>query len=93
MTDFVSVSESFDYGADAELFPARGRATSRQCPGYKRFDRAAEAIRYAIEDLPPALLAGAYLEVDEARFDSKGIRRLYDAAEYPLARRAVAQMR
>jgi hypothetical protein len=29
----------------------------------------------------------AHLEVEKSRFDSNGIRRLYDAAAYPLARR------
>lgn len=89
--DSVAALETFDYGTEAELFPARGRATSRQFPRYQRFDRAAEAIRYAIEDLPPKLLMGAYLEVDEARFDSHGIRRLYESDEYPLVRRATVE--
>jgi hypothetical protein len=55
---------------------------------YKRFARAADAIRFAIEDLPPELLVGAYLEVNEERFDGPAIRRLYDSTRYPLARRA-----
>ena len=33
-------------------------------------------------------LNGAYLQVEEARFDQNGIRTLYDSAEFPLARRA-----
>ena len=78
----------FDYGAEAELFPTRSRFSMRQSVGYRRFSRAAEAIRYAIEELPPELLAGAYLEVEEGRFDRNGIRRLYEHADYPLARRA-----
>jgi hypothetical protein len=56
--------------------------------GYRRFGKAAEAIRFAIEELAPELLVGAHLEVEEGRFDSEGIRRLYEHAEYPLARRA-----
>src|SRR5262245_47000788 len=79
---------AFDYGLSAELFPTRGRAPRRHPVGYKRFERAADAIRFAIEDLPPELLVGAYLEVDEQRFDGPAIRQLYDSARYPLHRRA-----
>jgi hypothetical protein len=55
---------------------------------YRRFARAADAIRFAIEELSPQLLNGAHLEVEEVRFDSEGIRRLYECADYPLPRNA-----
>ena len=79
----------FDYGAPAELFPSRikkgkGRVT------YKRFSTAAEALRYAVEEISAAALLGAYLEVDEARFGMQEIRYLYDNAAYPLKRGATA---
>ena len=77
----------FDYCAAAELFPARRRSLGRQVFGYKRFAKASQAIRFAIEDLPPECLAGAFLEVDERRYGSDDIRRLYQSAEYPLTRR------
>jgi len=77
----------FDYTAAAELFPTRRRPPRRDPFGYKRFPQAAQAIRFAIEDLPPECLVGAFLEVDEQRYGSEDIRRLYDSAEYPLARR------
>jgi hypothetical protein len=81
---------AFDYHAPAELFPTRGRNTRRFLVVYKRFARAAEAIRFAVEDMPPELLIGAFLEVEEERFEGDGIRRLYDSPRFPLARRGGA---
>jgi hypothetical protein len=78
--------DAFDYNAAAELFPSRSRASRRQPVGYKRFARAAEAIQFAIEELPVESLAGAWLEIGEDRFDSHEIRALYDSADYPLPR-------
>jgi hypothetical protein len=77
----------FNYNASAELFATRRRVPRRQPLGYKRFAQAAQAIRFAIEDLAPELLVGAFLEVDERRYSSDDIRRLYDNAGYPLTRR------
>ena len=77
----------FDYCKAAELFPTRRRSARRQSFGYKRFAEASQAIRFAIEDLPPECLVGAFLEVDEQRYGSGDIRRLYESAEYPLNRR------
>jgi hypothetical protein len=77
----------FDFASEAELFPTNNRKYKRAAFGYRRFSRAAEAIRFAIEQLPSEALAGAYLEVREQRFDRHGIQRLYDSDAYPLPRR------
>ena len=78
---------AFSYDTSAELFPAAIRRKKRAGFAYRRFDTAAEAVRFAIEDLPAELLNGAYLQVEEARFDHSGIRALYDSADFPLDRR------
>jgi hypothetical protein len=87
---------NFDYNTQAELSAASeaGRPSistrrMRQPIGYGRFARAADAIRFAIEELPPELLLAAQLKVAEESFNGDGIRRLYESIEYPLARRAV----
>src|SRR6266849_3111034 len=86
--DSVDAAKPFDYEAVAELFPTRNRKFNRQFTRYRRFDSAAEALRFAIEELPQQLLLGACLEVEEERFDRNEMRRLYDSTDFPLARRA-----
>jgi hypothetical protein len=81
-----TVAPQFNYSAPAELFSSRmkkgrGRIT------YKRFDTAAEAIRFAMEDVPPPALLGVYLEVEEVRYGLPEIQSLYERAAYPLTRR------
>jgi len=77
--------EGFDYQAPAELFPSRSKKGRGQVT-YKRFDTAAEAIRFAVESVAAPALLGAYLEVDEARFGLHEIQYLYERAAYPLKR-------
>ena len=55
---------------------------------YMWFNHAADAVRFAIEKLPTEVFIGAYLEVNEKRYDSRGIRRLYNHPDYPFARLA-----
>jgi len=79
------VVASFDYGAPAELFPSRiKKSTTRM--RYMRFDTAAEAVRFAVEDIAPLALLGAYLEVDETRFGIQEIHALYESPAFPLKR-------
>jgi hypothetical protein len=79
----------FDYAAPAELYPSRNRRM-RGPVAYKRFDNAAEALRYAMEQMPESALLGATLEVNEQRFGGAEIRSLYQSAAFPLKRRAKA---
>lgn len=79
----------FDFSAPAELFPSRNRKIASKVR-YRRFDTAADAIRFAVEELPEPLLLGAYIEINEARLGHKDIRALYDCDSYPLPKAAVA---
>ena len=75
----------FNYDAPAELFPAPTRKT-KKAGKYRRFDTAAEAIRCAVEELPPPVLPGITMEVEEDTFDHLAILRLYEDPQYPLPR-------
>lgn len=78
---------SFDYTALAELYPTRSYKRRAGCVTYKRFEVAAEAVRFAMEELPSERLLGTYLEVEEERFNGNQIRLLYESKDYPLPRK------
>jgi hypothetical protein len=82
----------FDFDAPADLFPARTRVGHRPI-GYRRFDSAAEAIRYAVEQMPREFLDGTIMEIDSERLDGARIRELYDSVEYPLKRKSAGASR
>jgi hypothetical protein len=80
---------AFDYSMEAALFFANKCTKFRQqALEYRQFVRAAEAIRFAIEDLPSNVLRVCSLEVGEDRYVGVAILKLYESVDFPLARRA-----
>ncbi|MEN3952574.1 hypothetical protein [Iodidimonas sp. SYSU 1G8] len=84
MSDLVT----FDYQAPADLFLRSIGARGKQL-AYKRFDSAASAIQFVVEGRQAYALTT--LEVGEDRFEKADIERLYEAGDYPLARKAAAR--
>ena len=78
---------TFDYAALAELYPTRTWKRRAGHLTYKRFEVAAEAVRFAMEELPSEFLLGTYLEDEEERFNGRQIRQLYESKDYPLPRK------
>ena len=91
--DYGNEAELFDYSTAGELNSNKKRPFKRRPLGYRRFARAADAIRFAIEEMPPQLLVTACLEVDEVRFGGAEIRRLYESDDYPNVRPAAGAAR
>ena len=76
----------FEYDVAAELFMGKRKGGLRQRLSYRRFATAAEAIRFAVEELPAMRALGAWMQVGDQRFDSDDIQRLYESDDYPLRR-------
>jgi hypothetical protein len=57
---------------------------------YKRFDSAAKAIRFAVEEMPADSLRSTTLEVAEVRLRGDEIRELYQHPDYPFRRKKAA---
>ena len=70
--------------APAELFLSKRTKSTRS--KYRRFATAAEAIRYAVEDLPALRSLGAWMQVGDERFNSDAIQCLYDDSDYTLSK-------
>ena len=75
-----------DYSSSAELFAVQ-RLGRKQSLYYQRFDTAAEAIKFAVEEMP-ATSSNLVLETEFNRVDAKGIAGLYAAEGFPLERRS-----
>jgi hypothetical protein len=75
----------FDYNLPTELF-MKSRKRGGRPIGYRRFRTAAEAIRFAVEELPAYPALHTWMNVGDERFDDNAIHRLYDSGEYPLPR-------
>ena len=59
---------NFDYDAPAEVYMTNSCTKARPVT-YRRFDRSAEAIRFAIEELTERMQRGIAMEVGDERFE------------------------
>jgi hypothetical protein len=79
--------DRFNYANPGELYyPKPSRLRHHQGVNFRRFNTAAEAIRFAIENIPAPFLSGCYMEVDGLRYDARELQELYEGSEYPLSR-------
>jgi len=78
------MTAAIDYASPAELYSS-GKFKSSTVR-YRRFPSAAEAIRFAVEQVPSADLRSTSIEFDDNRYEGEAIRALYQAPGYPLQR-------
>lgn len=77
-----------DYLMEASLYYSKSANRKQKSLVFRRFTKAAEAIRFAVEELPPKTLEGCSLEVNESQYFGREIRPLYEDSAFPLRRRA-----
>jgi len=83
-----AIIEAFDgnFHAEAELFAVQRHGRKRSLFD-QRFDSAAEAMRFAIEEMPEGA-SNIVLETSSARLDAGHIARIYGSDTFPLRRKA-----
>jgi hypothetical protein len=77
-----------DYRMEAALYFSKSGSTKQKSLIFRRFGRAADAIRYAVEELSPNILNSCSLEVNDLHYFGRQIRPLYDSSSFPLRRRS-----
>jgi hypothetical protein len=85
----MPAAESFDYNAPAGVFTRSAHGRRGGGAKYKRFDSAAEAIRYIIEEVPAPLWPGISVETGDETLDHRQVLDLYKARDYPFSRNRV----
>jgi hypothetical protein len=75
-----------DYTNTAELYADRYHGPKKPI-FYRRFDSVAEALQFAVENLP-AGLTKVRIETEDERLEGATIDELYAAEGYPLLRQA-----
>lgn len=83
-------TEKFTFGAPAEIYSSGGSRARKGPMSYRRFQSSAEAIRFAVEELPQNLQRGTAMEVGDDRFEFAAIQAFYERDDYPLQRVVVA---
>ena len=77
----------FNFDSPGEVYCHKKRGTgSGRGLTYRRFETAAEALRYAIEHVSPSDLSTCTVEVDGERFGAADLKTLYESWQYPLPR-------
>lgn len=74
-----------DWSRPAELYSSVASFGARKSR-YMRFPSLAEAIRFAVEDMPETQMRALALESGDDRHEGEAIRALYYAPDYPLKR-------
>ncbi len=80
----------FDYAAPAGVFTQMRHGRRGGGAKYRRFETAAEAIRYAMEEVPAPLLPGITMEVGDDTLDHLAILKLYEDPRFPAPRQRSA---
>jgi hypothetical protein len=71
---------AFDYSSPAELYLSRRRGRHTD---YRRFATAAEAIRYAVEELRARRSISGWMQIGDERFNNDEIHRLNEGDDTP----------
>jgi hypothetical protein len=77
---------NFNYEMPGEFYSRKKQGMRPTGLTYQRFDTVAEAIRFAMEDLPSEAFASCMLEAAGERFGARELKELYASPRYPLER-------